>query len=90
MQITITGPRGCGSTMIAAEIVAHLREIGQEVAIVGPVTEKRTIEKQAKCRPFLTHVAKIIIVIGIEPEDETGVALRKANAVHNQQGKELK
>lgn len=35
MQITITGPRGCGKTTVAVEIAKFLRASGCDVRIVG-------------------------------------------------------
>jgi thymidylate kinase len=41
MQITITGPRGCGKTTAAIEIAKFLRDRGCDVRIVG-ATQSRT------------------------------------------------
>jgi len=35
MQITITGPRGCGKTTVAVELAKFLRERGCNVRLIG-------------------------------------------------------
>jgi len=80
MQITITGPRGGGSTTLAIEVAKFLQSRGQRVVFKSrtPENESRLRERAAKASESLemTSGAKVIIVEGMEEEDEKGIALR--------------
>lgn len=81
MQITITGPRGCGSTTAAIEIAKFLQSLGADVSYRGG---RRTqeyeflelLEAQRDSPPHRLDDNRIVIVDGVEPEDERGVASR--------------
>lgn len=77
MQITITGPRGGGKTTVAILIAKTLRKLGMKVSFVSRTHEaKRFLEIQsasdlpdaAFSQPF-----DVVIVDGIEPQDENDV-----------------
>jgi molybdopterin-guanine dinucleotide biosynthesis protein len=78
MQITITGPRGGGSTTLAIEIGKMLRAKGMRVTF-----RSRTSECEKARRDALDHESPtdwapshVVIVDGVEPEDEHDVAHR--------------
>ena len=89
MQIIITGPRGGGSTTLAAELLYHLvNELGQEVHLVcGSDSEKRCIiDEASQPKRDLCYRAKISIIVGHEREDEVCVRLRKPNVTCDLRG----
>jgi len=81
MQITITGPRSGGSTILAAELLHHLGGVcKQHVTLVCSQEQQRLI-REVSSYPSrgLTHTAHISIVVDQEREDEMAVKMRKEN-----------
>ena len=80
MQITITGPRGGGATTLAIEIGRILRDKGFAVDFKSrdAVAEKFLLEAMNNAsdddRQWLR--SRVVIVEGIEPEDERAVTHR--------------
>ena len=77
MVITVTGPRGGGSTTITAMIYRFLSDRGQDVQVLaGSAGEQRAIEQGVGSEDMPLR-ARITIVSGIEREDECSVGRRE-------------
>lgn len=70
MQITITGPRGGGSTSVAVEIAQLMRSKGHAVEFVST---SRDAPSEVQVNPTAWRQMRIVIVDGVEPEDELAV-----------------
>lgn len=78
MQITITGPRGGGSTTLAVEIARFLKEKGIEVHLMtrlGP-SDGMLESLLEDPPPSKWNRSRVMIVDGVEPEDEQVVRHR--------------
>jgi hypothetical protein len=75
MQITITGPRAGGSTILAIEIAKILAEKGINVDFISynPMAEQFLRDAMSKPSPKGWKPSRVVIVEGIEPEDESGI-----------------
>jgi predicted GTPase len=71
VQITITGPRGCGKTTVALEVAKFLRERGCIVDLVGPAPDFLETESQSEPNPESMRLPiPITIVDSFETMDE--------------------
>jgi cytidylate kinase len=80
MQITITGPRGGGSSTLAVEIAKFLESRGQRVVFRSKTRESEEALRDLADRAFeplaMDTKAKVVIVEGMEDEDEHGITKR--------------
>jgi len=78
MQITITGPRGGGATTLAIEIGKMLAEKGILVDFrsFNKTAEQFRHEAMSYPSPMDWTPSRVVIVEGIEPEDEQSVKRR--------------
>lgn len=80
MQITITGPRGGGATTLAVEIGRFLRDKGMDVVFKSRDDKAEQLRRDAMNQPVADDQkwlrSSVVIVEGIEAEDEHAVSLR--------------
>ena len=78
MQITITGPRTGGATTLAIEIAKMLAEKGITVDFRSRDKMAEQFRRKAMSRPSPNNwtPSRVVIVDGIEPEDERSVKMR--------------
>ncbi len=79
MQITISGPRGGGSTTLAVEIAKFLTSRGQDVVFKSRCTSTESMLRdlaKGQCALTMDRKARIVIVEGLEGEEEQGVSCR--------------
>ena len=80
MQITITGPRGGGATTLAIEIGRILRDKGFAVDFKSCDAEAEQFRRDAMNDESgddrLWSRSRVVIVEGMEPEDEHAVTHR--------------
>lgn len=81
MQITITGPRAGGATTLAIEIAKFLAEKGITVDFRSHNKLAETFRHEAMNKPSPKNwvSSRVVIVDGIEPEDEQSVKTRSVN-----------
>lgn len=74
MQITITGPRGCGKTTVAIELGKWLRSKGFAVTMAGPNQMDTSImQDQLMEKPdpdAFTKPNRVVILDGFEMQDD--------------------
>jgi len=78
MQITITGPRAGGATTLAIEIAKMLSEKGILVDFksCNKMAEQFRHKAMSEPSPKDWMPSRVVIVEGIEPEDERSVKMR--------------
>lgn len=78
MQITITGPRGCGSSSVAAQIGRLLRDRGMGVRFVSHSPQAADTLECASRNDWPTPIVpqRVTIVDGVEQEDERAILRR--------------
>jgi len=80
MQITITGPRGGGATTLAIAIGRFLRDKGMDVAFKSRDHKAEQLRRDEMSQPVADDQewlrSSVVIVEGIEDEDEYAVSRR--------------
>jgi len=81
MQITITGPRGGGSTTLALKIAKLIEDEGGGVRFVSAskIAEKSLYDllRENECNAPNLNKMSVTIIDGVECEDELTVKTRK-------------
>ena len=76
MQITITGPRGCGCTTVALEIGKFLKSNGFEVTMASLDPRSTSALQDGILEPIdpnvFTHPNRVVICEGFEIQDQHG------------------
>ena len=81
MQISITGPRGCGKTTVAAEIARFLRDRGMDVRLVADgIAATSFLYETMHETPVVNRMTKrisITILDSFDKADELSIKLAK-------------
>ena len=71
MQITFTGPRGCGKSTTLIEVAKFLKECGMPVKVVGHnAAETRFLQKMIKQDPCPEAMHLPLPIILVDSQDE--------------------